>query len=116
MRICPHCDSAIPENQKTCPSCGAHYWNADSSAQDEGIEEEEENEGCLSIFAVQFLVAFAAFVLLLSAGFLINVLVHFEQNQIKAIGIGAVLLLAAAILGIIAKLRQQREKGNRNQK
>jgi uncharacterized membrane protein YvbJ len=116
MRICPHCDSAIPEDQKTCPSCGEHYWNSDSSAQEAGIEEEEENEGCLSIFAIQFLVALAAFALLLFAGFLINLLVHFEQNQIKAIWIGAALLLATAISGIIAKLRQQREKGKRNQK
>jgi hypothetical protein len=116
MRICPHCDSVIPEDQKTCPSCGAHYWNADSSAEEAGIEEEEENEGCLSIFAVQFLVALAAFALLLFAGFVINWLVHFEQNQIKVIGIGAALLVAIAISGIIAKLRQQKEKGNRNQK
>ena len=116
MRLCPHCDSAIPEDQKICPSCGAHYWNSDCSAEEEGIEEAEENEGCLSLFAVQFLVALAAFVLLLFAAFVINLLVHFEPNQIKVIGIGAALLLAIAISRIIAKLKQHREKGNRTRK
>lgn len=116
MRLCPHCDSAIPEDQKICPSCGAHYWDSDSLVEEESIEEAEENEGCLSIFALQFLVALAAFVLLLFAGFLINLLVHFEPNQIKVIGIGAALLLAIAISRIIAKLKPHRDKGNRTPK
>ena len=116
MRVCPHCDSEIPEDHKTCPSCRALYWNADSSPQDVGKEEEEENEGCFSIFAVHFFVAFAFFVLLLVIGFIINLLVHFEQNQIKVIWIGVALLLAAAISGIIAKLRQNKEKRDSNQK
>ena len=116
MRLCPHCDSAIPEYLKICPSCGAHYWDSDSPEVEESIEEAEEKEGCFSIFAVQFFVALAAFVLLLFAGFVIHWFVHFETNQIKVIGIGTALLLAIAISRIIAKLKHHREKGNRTPK
>jgi hypothetical protein len=110
MKVCPHCDTEIPEKQRKCPSCGAYYWDAEDPIRDTSIEEEkeEENEGCLSIFAVHFFVALAAFVSLLFVGYVIHLLVHFEENQIKVIWTGAALLLAAAISGIIAKLRQKK--------
>ena len=114
MRICPYCDSEIPYNQKICPSCGELYWESDNTARDEVFEEEEEGQGCLSIFAVHFLVALAAFVLLLIIGFVINLLVHFEENQIKVIWIGAALLLATALSGFIAKLRKKKEMRKRD--
>jgi uncharacterized membrane protein YvbJ len=110
MRICPHCDSEIPYGQKTCPSCGEPYWESDNAARDDVFEEEEEGQGCLSIFAVHFFVALAAFVLLLFIGFVINLLVHFEENQIKVIWIGAALLLATALSGLIGRWRKNKEK------
>ena len=111
MRICPHCDSEIPYDQTICPSCGEPYWESDSSNRDEVLmEEDEESQGCLSIFAVHFLVALAAFALLLLIGFVINVLVHFEENQIKVIWIGAALLLAVSVSGLIAKWRKKKEE------
>lgn len=113
MRICPYCDSEIPDNQRRCPSCGAQYWESDDAARDAGNEEEEEDQGCLSIFMVHFLVALAFFALLLLIGFVINLLVHFEENQIKVIWIIAALLLATALSGFIAKLRNKKEKNNR---
>ena len=116
MKICPYCDSEIPEHQRKCPSCGAHYWNSGDAAQEADIEEEEENQGCLSIFAVHFLVALAAFVLLLFVGFVINMVVHFEENQIKVIWTGAALLVATAISAFIAKMRQNKYKGGKHQK
>jgi hypothetical protein len=116
MKICPHCDTEIPAQQIRCQSCGARYWESDEIARDESVEEEEEDQGCLSIFAVHFSVALGVFLSLLLIGFVINMLVHFEQNQIKVIWIGAALLLATAISGIIAKLRQGKEKGNKYQK
>jgi hypothetical protein len=116
VRICPFCDSAIPEGERRCPSCGELYWEPDGAAHDGDLEEEEDSQGCLSIFAVHFLVALAVFILFLFVGFIINLLVHFEENQIKVIWIGAALLLALAISGLIAKLRQNKEKGNRDPK
>ena len=110
MKICPHCDSEIPHNQRRCPSCGALYWESDDAARDAGYEKEEEDQGCLSIFTVHFLIALSFFVLILLIGFVINLLVHFEENQIKVIWIGAALLLATALSGLIAKLRKKKEK------
>jgi hypothetical protein len=46
-------------------------------------------------------------------GFVINLLVHFEENQVKVIWIGAALLLATALSGFIAKLRNKKEKNSR---
>jgi uncharacterized membrane protein YvbJ len=116
MRICPYCDSEIPENQQKCPSCGARYWESDDPARDLGYEEEEEAQGCLSIFTLHLLVAFVAFVLLLLIGFVINLLVHFEENQVKVIWIGVTLLVATALSGFIAKLRNKKETGNKDHK
>jgi hypothetical protein len=114
MKVCPYCDSEIPVSQRRCPSCGAQYWESDEMDRASGLDEEEEDQGCLSIFALHFLVALAAFVLLLLTGFIINLLVHFEENQIKVIWIGAALLLAAALSGFIAKLRKKKEMSNRD--
>ena len=116
MRICPHCDTEIPENLRKCPSCGAHYWESDDAVPYAGLEGDEENQGCLSIFAVHFLVALAAFVLLLFVGFVINLLVHFEANQIKVIWTGAALLLATAISAFIAKQRKKKDPGRKPHK
>jgi len=112
MKVCPHCDSEIPVGQKRCPSCGAKYWESDEITRDEGLEDVEEDQGCLSIFVVHFLVALAAFIFILLIGFIINVLVHFEENQIKVIWIGAAFLLATALSGLIAKLRKKKEMRN----
>jgi energy-coupling factor transporter transmembrane protein EcfT len=81
-----------------------------------GDEVGEEDEGCLSIFALHFLVALAAFVSLLLIGFVINLLVHFEENQIKVIWIGVALLLATGLSGFIAKLRNKKGAGKKDQK
>ena len=107
MKICPHCDSEIPDSQRRCPKCEALYWESEELAQDECLNEEEE-QGCFSIFATHFFVALAAFVSLLLIGFIINLLVHFEENQIKVIWIGTALLLASALSGLIAKLRKKK--------
>jgi hypothetical protein len=107
MKICPHCDTEIPASQRRCPNCGVLYWESDELTQEVGPENEEEEQGCLSIFATHFFVALAAFLSLLLIGFIINLFVHFEENQIKVIWIGAALLLATALSGLIAKLRQK---------
>ena len=107
MKICPHCDTEIPVNQRRCPNCGMLYWESDELNEKEGLEDEEEEQGCLSIFATHFFVALAAFLSLLLIGFIINLFVHFEENQVKVIWIGAALLLAAALSGLITKLKKK---------
>jgi hypothetical protein len=114
MKVCPYCDSEIPVSQRRCPSCGAQYWESDEIDRANSFDEKEEAQGCLSIFALHFLIALAAFVLLLLTGFLINLIVHFEENQIKVIWIGAAILLAAALSWFIAKLRKKKEMSNRD--
>jgi len=110
MKICPYCDSEISDDQRTCPSCGVLYWEADDKYRNSASEDEEEDQGCLSIFALHFLVAAAVFVLVLMVGMVINWLVHFEENQFKLIWTGIALLLSVVLSGWIAKLRQKREK------
>jgi hypothetical protein len=88
----------------------------DDTSQDVGHEEEEENQGCLSIFALHFLVALAVFIALLFVGYIIHLLVHFEENQIKVIWTGAAILAAAAISALIAKMRQDKNRGSKDQK
>jgi uncharacterized protein YqhQ len=116
MKICPHCNSEIPESQRRCPTCSAQYWESDGTTRDVDLEKEEEDQGCLSIIAVHFLLALAVFVFLLLIGFVINLFVHFEENQIKVIWIGAALLLAMALSGFVTKLRKKKEKSKRDHK
>lgn len=113
MRTCPYCNSDFSDDQSICPSCGAQYWESDNAAQDADHDSEEEAQGCLSIFAFHFLVALAGFVLLLFVGFVINLIVHFEENQIKVIWIGAALLLASALSGLIARFRKKKAPGKK---
>jgi uncharacterized membrane protein YvbJ len=108
MKTCPYCDAKIPIEKRRCPSCGALYWESDDAARDSDDKEEEESQGCLSIFAQHFLVALAAFVLLLLIGFVFNLLVHFEENQIKVVWIGTALLVAVAISAFIGKLKKNK--------
>lgn len=108
MKICPHCDSEIPDSQRRCPTCGVLYWESDGTTRDVDLEKEEEGQGCLSIIVVHFLLALAVFVFLLLIGFVINLFVHFEENQIKVIWIGAALLLAMALSGFVTKLRKKK--------
>lgn len=113
MKICPYCDSEITDDQRNCPSCGAHYWESNNNLYNSGYEQEEEGQGCLSIFALHFLVAAAVFILLLMVGFVINWLTHFEENQLKVIWVGGSLLLAIALSGLIARHRKKKEERNR---
>lgn len=111
MRICPYCDTEIPDKERSCPSCGERYWESDDVTPDQGYEETDEAQGCLSIFALHFLVALCVFVFFLFAGFILNLLVHFEENQVKVIWIGAAFLLAVTLPGFIARLKKKKKDG-----
>ncbi|MFC2163379.1 hypothetical protein ACFLT2_00105 [Acidobacteriota bacterium] len=109
MKTCPHCDSSFPENMERCPQCGAVYWDSDSDGRYEtkGLHEEEE-QGCLSILIFHLLVALGLAVFFVLFGFVVNLLVHFEANQVKIAWIAASLLLGGTLSLIIRKLKRKK--------
>jgi hypothetical protein len=112
MKICPYCNSSIPEKEEKCPSCGAVYWEPEQNKLKETIEtkESEEGRGCLSLFLVPLFLAIGVAAFLITAGFAINLVVHFESNQVKIIWIGSSLLVGFAIYLLLSKIRKQRER------
>lgn len=106
MKTCPHCDSSFPENKEMCPRCGAAYWDADRDTISEAKgPQEEEEQGCLSILIFQLLIALALTVLFVLFGFVINLIVHFEANQVKVAWIAGSFILGGILSLLIRKLK-----------
>ncbi len=108
MKICPYCNSSIPEKKEKCPSCGAVYWEPEQNKLNEKIEikEGKEEPGCLCLFLVPLFLSIGVVAFLITAGFAINLLVHFESNQVKIIWIGSSLLVGFALYLILSKIRK----------
>ena len=113
MKTCPHCDSTFPENTETCPHCGAAYWDSDrdSLCEVKGLQEEED-QGCLSIIIFHLLIALALAVIFVLFGFVVNLLVHFEANQVKIAWLAASLFLGGTLSLMIRKLKRMKRKEN----
>ncbi len=111
MKTCPHCDSSFPENMERCPQCGAIYWDSDRDGAYEatGLQEEEE-QGCLSILIFHLLLALAMAVLFVLFGFVVNLLVHFEANQVKIAWLAASLLLGGILSLMVRKLKRKKRR------
>jgi len=109
MRICPHCDSPIPEQEVRCLSCGMRYWESGDAHREIGTEQEDEDQGCFSIILLHFLLAVSVFVFFVLIGFVINLFVHFEENQVKVVYIGIALVLAAALSTLFTKVRKKKK-------
>ncbi len=79
MKICPYCNSSIPEKKEKCPSCGAVYWEPEQNKLNEKIEtkEGEERRGCLCLFIVHLFLSIVVAAFLITEGFAINLIVHF---------------------------------------
>ncbi len=109
MKICPHCDSSFPKKMERCPQCGATYWDSDSDGlyEAKGLQEEEE-QGCLSILIFHLLMALGLAVLFVLFGFVINLLVHFEANQIKIAWLAASLLVGGTLSLMVRKLKRKK--------
>lgn len=112
MKICPHCSQKIPDQATKCPSCGASYWEPEQDKSKELIETEEteEERGCLSLFFVPLFLSIVVAALLIIAGFVINLVVHFESNQVKIIWIGSSILIGFVLYLLLSKIKNQ-ERG-----
>ncbi len=112
MKICPYCGQEIPNQETKCPSCGAVYWEPEQNKLNEKIEtkEGEEEQGCLCLFLVPLFLSIGVAAFLITAGFAINLMVHFESNQVKIIWIGSSLLVGFALYFLLSKIRKQRKR------
>jgi hypothetical protein len=112
MKICPHCSQEIPDQAAKCPFCGAVYWEPEQDKLEEKIEaeESEEERGCLSLFFLPLFLSTAVAAFLIITGFVINLVVHFESNQVKIIWVGSSLLVGFALYLLLSKIKKQREK------
>ena len=108
MKTCPHCDNSFPENLERCPQCGAAYWDSDSSGLNEATGLREEEQGCLSILIFHLLIALGLAILFVLFGFVVNLLVHFEANQVKIAWIAASILLGGTLSLMIRKLKRKK--------
>lgn len=92
-----------------CPQCGASYWDSDKEGlyESKGIQEEEE-QGCLSILIFHLLMALALAVLFVFFGFMVNLLVHFEANQVKIAWLVASILLGGILSLVVRKLKKRK--------
>lgn len=112
MRTCPHCDGHIPEQENRCPSCGRYYWEPDQPSAVVGTPSpHEEKKGCLTFFLVPIATAAVTVVFLIAAGFFMNMLFHFESNQIKIIWTAGSVLLGFILFHLINRYKGHRDKG-----
>ena len=111
MKICPHCNSKIPDTESRCPSCGALYWEPDlNKALVPDETQTEKEQGCLSLLLLPFFLSLAVTASLICAGFLINLIIHFENNQIKIVWIGSSFLLGFLIYLLVYKIKVKKAK------
>ena len=108
MKICPYCNQEIPQEETKCPSCGAVYWEPDQTKLKEKIElkENQEGQGCFSLFLVPFFLSIVVVAFLIIAGVAINLMIHFESNQIKIAWIVSSFLVGLAIYLLLSKIKK----------
>ncbi len=108
MKICPYCSCQIPEKDAFCPECGRPYWDPDSprTAKIEEIDSEAE-DGCLSIIMLPLIVSLITAGLIILAGLILNLFVHFESNQLKIIWLGISILSGAATFWVIKRYKNK---------
>lgn len=108
MKICPYCNQKIPEEETNCPECGKEYW-VPGKAEEKKVEEDQKL-GCLQILLMPLIIALFSVSFLILCGFIINLLVNFESNQIKIVWIISSFLLGLVIYILLSKNKKQRGK------
>lgn len=114
MKKCPYCGFQFPDDKKVCPKCSTPYWEPENDKDFNDIykDSEEENNGCLSLLFMPVTVSLMITAFLVSAGFIINLIIHFENNQIKFIWI-----VLSVLVGLLAyKLFNKKRKDNQKSK
>jgi len=112
MKTCPHCDYLIPEQEIRCPQCGSDYWEPDKPSSPSGVPiVPEEKKGCLTFFLIPILGAAATVGFLIATGFILNMLFHFESNQIKIIWTAGSVLFGFILFHLINRYKASRDKG-----
>lgn len=96
MKICTSCGQEIPQDSDYCPVCEERME----------VEKEQEPEGCLTILLIPLLTAFAATFILILAGFIINMAIHFESNQVKIAWIGISVFIGFVLYTLFSRKRK----------
>ncbi len=110
MKICPSCDQEIPQDSVYCPVCEEQTENSLPIPEPVEVEKEEEPEGCLIILLIPLLTAFAATFILILAGFIINMAIHFESNQVKIAWIGISVFIGFVLYRLFSRKRKKSDK------
>ncbi|MBD3414319.1 MAG: hypothetical protein GF421_07815 [Candidatus Aminicenantes bacterium] len=97
MKKCPFCDRSFPDDQIICPQCDSPYWSAEDSQEYNHIskQKKEEEGGCLSLLLMPITISLLVTVFLVSAGFIVHLVIHLENNQVKLLWIGLSVLLGS---------------------
>ena len=109
MKTCPHCDTPLAAEESRCPACGKPYWAPDlpaSPAEDEDGPEEEAT-GCLPILFWPLMISLLVTGFLILSGFVINLLTHFENNQIKIAWILGSCAVGGVVYTLITKFKRK---------
>jgi len=111
MKKCPYCDFSFPEDKKVCPNCGAPYWKPGNDEEFNEIHKDsgEENRGCLSLLLMPVTVSLGITAFLVLSGFILNLFIHFESNQIKIIW-----LILSVFGGFLAYKLFKKKRKNKN--
>ncbi|UCE22618.1 MAG: hypothetical protein JSV46_10530 [Candidatus Aminicenantes bacterium] len=111
MKTCPHCDSQIPEDEILCPHCGKEYWVPEIPGRsDRDTDQEDEKPGCLQVFLIPLVTALLSAAFLVSCGVIINLITHFESNQVKIAWLLGSVLAGVAVYFLLSKKRKQDRK------
>jgi hypothetical protein len=109
MKTCPYCGTDFPENELRCPDCGKLFWEPD--LPDDVNKKEpalEEEAGCFSLFLVPLFTAVIVVFFILLAGYLLNLVFHFEEKQEAIIWVGLSFFLSYIIYQVRQKIKNKK--------
>ena len=85
------------------------HWGTRITEVEAKMLQEEEDQGCLSILLFHLVIALALTTLFVLFGFIVNLLVHFEANQVKIAWLGGSFLLGGSLSLLIKKLKEKKD-------
>ncbi|MBN2244929.1 MAG: zinc ribbon domain-containing protein [Candidatus Aminicenantes bacterium] len=106
MKACPHCGTNIPDKENKCPNCGTFYWEPGKDTPLFNGHEEEKN-GCSVLFLIPLVVGLGVTAVLVLLGFISNLLIDFENNQMKIVWIGISSVLGYVIFRLLKKIKKK---------